>query len=141
MVQAVCGHPLTVYGKGGQTRGYLNIIDTLNCVRLSLENPAEKGELRIFNQFTQTFSVNDLAEKVNRVGRELGLEVEVRSVANPRVEAEDHYYNPAHTGLIGLGLEPHFLTDEVLGGMMRRVLKHKDRIDPRKIVMNVKWDK
>jgi len=89
---------MTVYGKGGQTRGYLNIIDTLNCVRLALENPATKGELRILNQFTETFSVNQLAQKVQRVARALGFRVEIATVENPRKEAEEHYYHPAHTG-------------------------------------------
>src|SRR5437763_1705987 len=102
MVQAVQGFPLTVYGKGGQTRGYLNIKDTLNCIKLSIENPADKGELRVFNQFTETFSVNELAERVADAARPLGIEVTIKSVANPRKEAEEHYYNPAHTGLLSL---------------------------------------
>ena len=110
VVQAVAGYPLTVYGRGGQTRGYLNIKDTLNCVRLSLESPAKAGELRIFNQFTETFSVNDLAEKVQRVGKDMGLNVEIKPVENPRKEAEEHYYNPKHTGLLELGLSPNYLT-------------------------------
>jgi len=107
IVQAVAGHPLTVYGKGGQVRGYLNIRDTLQCVRLSLENPPPGGELRIFNQFVETFSVNQLAEKVQQVGSRMGLSVRISHVENPRKESEEHYYNPTHTGLLELGLEPH----------------------------------
>jgi UDP-sulfoquinovose synthase len=139
VVQAVAGHPLTVYGKGGQTRGYLNIKDTLSCVRLSIENPAKAGELRIFNQFTETFSVNELAERVQQVSKEYGLNVEIRSVANPRKEAEEHYYNPAHTALLELGLKPNYLTDEVLAHMMEFVLKYKEDIQPHQIFRNVKW--
>jgi UDP-sulfoquinovose synthase len=139
VVQAVAGHPLTVYGKGGQTRGYLNILDTLNCIRLSLEKPAKKGELRILNQFTETFSVNHLAERVRCSGEKLGLGVEVRSVENPRKEAEEHYYNPRHTGLLEMGLEPNFLTDEVILRMLKFVLKHKDRIKENRIYRKVKW--
>ena len=139
IVQAVADYPLTVFGKGGQTRGFLNIKDTLNCVRLSIENPADTGELRIFNQFTETFSVNVLAEKVQRVGNEMGLKVEIKSVDNPRIEAEEHYYNPAHTGLLDLGLEPNFLTDDVLAQMMEFVLKHKDKIKSGQIFRQVKW--
>jgi UDP-sulfoquinovose synthase len=120
VVQAAAGYPLTVYGKGGQTRGYLNIKDTLNCVRLSLEKPAKKGELRIFNQFTETFTVNELAEQVARVGSQLKLDVQIRPVENPRIEPEDHYYNPVHTGLLDLGLEPHYLTDEVWPKCLKR---------------------
>lgn len=139
VVQAVAGYPLTVYGKGGQTRGYLNIKDTLNCVRLSLENPPKSGQLRIFNQFVETFSVNELAEKVQRVGNQLGFKVEIRPVENPRKEAEDHYYNPAHTGLIELGLDPNYLSDEVLAEMIEVVLQNKSRIQHHQIYRKVKW--
>ena len=139
VVQAVAGYPLTVYGKGGQTRGYLNIKDTLNCVRLSLENPAKAGELRIFNQFVETFSVNELAERVQRVGNQMDLAVEIRPVENPRKEAEDHYYNPARTGLLELGLKPHYLTDEVLARMLEIVLNYKSNIQEHKIYRKVKW--
>jgi UDP-sulfoquinovose synthase len=139
VVQAVAGHPLTVYGQGGQTRGFLNIKDTLNCIQLSVENPAAAGELRVFNQFTETFSVADLAERVARAGRQLGLSVAVKSVPNPRKEAEKHYYNPVHTGLLSLGLKPHFLTDEVLAQLMGLVIRYKNRIDPDRFLRNVRW--
>ena len=139
VVQAVAGYPLTVYGRGGQTRGYLNIKDTLNCVRLTVENAAEPGQLRIFNQFTETFSVKELAERVQIVGKELGLKVAISSVKNPRKEAEEHYYNPAHTGLLDLGLEPNYLTDAVLGKMMEIVIAHKDNINSDVIFRGVKW--
>ncbi|GFM37306.1 NAD-dependent epimerase/dehydratase family protein [Desulfovibrio psychrotolerans] len=139
VVQAVAGYPLTVYGQGGQTRGYLNLRDTLSCVRLAMENPAERGELKIFNQFTETFSVNQLAEMVCRVGKDMGLGVTVQNLPNPRKELEKHYYNPAHTGLIGLGLEPTLLTDEVLGELMEFVLSHRERIDKSVIFRGVKW--
>jgi UDP-sulfoquinovose synthase len=139
MVQAVHGYPLTVYGRGGQTRGYLNIRDTLACIRLSVENPANKGELRVFNQFTETFSVNELAERVAEAARPLGIQVEIKSVANPRKEAEEHYYNPAHTGLLSLGLEPHFLTSDVLSGMIETVARYRNRIDPGKFLRGIRW--
>ncbi len=139
LVQAVAGIPLTVYGKEGQTRGYLNLKDTLQCVELATNNPVEKGKHRILNQFTETFSVNELAERVHRVGNEIGLNVEVRSLENPRKEQERHYYNPKHSGLLELGLEPHYMTDEVVAGMLEKVIKYKDRIDKRKILPRVKW--
>lgn len=139
VVQAVAGYPLTVYGKGGQTRGYLNLKDTLNCLRLAAENPADKGELRIFNQLTETFSVNDLASKVKTVGDSLGMNVEVKQIENPRKEKEEHYYNPAHTGLLELGLEPHFLTDERVAEMLEFVAKYRDRIAKHRIFRGVKW--
>ncbi len=139
VVQAVAGYPLTVFGKGGQTRGYLNIKDTLNCVRLSLENPPVKGELRILNQFTETFSVNELAQKVQQAGKTLGLNVKISHVENPRKEAEEHYYNPKHTGLIDLGLKPYLLNDDVLTAIMEYVLKHKRKIRHNQIYIKVKW--
>jgi len=139
VVQAVAGFPLTVFGKGGQTRGYLNIKDTLNCVRLSLENPAKQGELRIFNQLTETFSVNQLAEHIKEVGDRMGLNVEIKPVENPRIEAEDHYYNPKHTGLLDLGLKPNYLTDEVLEGMIIFICKYKNQIKSEQIFRRVKW--
>ena len=139
LVQAAIGRPLTVYGKGGQTRGYINILDTLSCVRLALENPAKAGELRIFNQFTETFSVNRLAEMVGLAGKELGLEVKIQNLENPRKEAEEHYYNPAHTGLLDLGLEPNLLTIPALRSMLEIVLQYKDNIADHKIFRRVSW--
>ncbi len=139
LVQAVCGYPLTVYGKGNQIRGYLDIRDTLNCVELSLLNPPADGTYRVFNQFVETFSVNELAERVAAVGRGMGIQVKIERIANPRREAEEHYYNPTHTGLLELGLKPHFLTDEFLHGMIEEVLRHKDSIDQTTIHPDVKW--
>jgi UDP-sulfoquinovose synthase len=139
LVQAVAGIPLTVYGKGGQTRGYLNLRDTLQCVYLAATNPADLRELRIFNQFTEQFTVNQLAERVSRAGNLLGLNVAVQSIANPRRELEDHYYNAQHSGLIELGLTPHLMTEDVLVGMLERVIANKSRIEMKKIMPRVRW--
>ncbi len=139
LVQAVAGIPLTVYGGGGQTRGYLNLRDTLQCVRLAAENPADKGELRIFNQLTETFTVNELAERVKKVGDGMELNVEIKSIPNPRKEMEEHYYNPVYSGLKELGLKPHFMTDEVLAGMLERIIAHKDDIVTDRIMPRVRW--
>jgi UDP-sulfoquinovose synthase len=138
-VQAVAGYPLTVYGKGGQTRGYLNIKDTLNCVRLALEKPTAPGQLRIFNQFTETFSVNALAQRVKAVGNRLGLNVKIQTVENPRKEAEEHYYNPKHTGLLDLGLNPNYLTDEIIAELLEFIIKHKQNIRIDRIHLKVQW--
>jgi UDP-sulfoquinovose synthase len=136
-VQAVTGHPLTVHGMGGQTRGMLNIRDTLACVALALENPAERGEYRVFNQFTESFSVRDMAEMVQRVSPN---RVDIaEGLSNPRVEHEEHYFNAAHTKLLDLGLEPHLLTDEVLTGMLQLVERHRDRVDVGAIASTVQW--
>lgn len=139
LVQAVAGIPLTVYGRGGQTRGYLNVNDTLQCVELAATHPSEPGQLRIFNQFTEQFTVNDLADTVKRAAHGLGIEVAVESISNPRKELEEHYYNPRHSGLIELGLQPHYLTEEVLTDMLQRVLPYRDRIDRKRIMPRVRW--
>lgn len=139
IVQAVVGYPLTVYGKGGQTRGYLNLKDTLQCVHMSEKTPAKAGELRIFNQIMETFSVNELAELTQRVGRKLGYDVTIKNIENPRKEAEEHYYNPTYQGLIDLGVEPHYLTEEVMESMFRVVAGYKDNIRQDVIFRGVRW--
>ncbi|CAN6443162.1 unnamed protein product [Victoria cruziana] len=140
-VQAAVGHPLTVYGKGGQTRGYLDIRDTVQCVELAIANPAKPGEFRVFNQFTEQFSVNELAEAVTKAGEKLGFEVRTISVPNPRVEAEEHYYNAKHTKLIELGLKPHLLSDSLLDSLLNFAMKFSDRIDKEQIMPTISWKK
>jgi UDP-sulfoquinovose synthase len=139
LVQAVAEVPLTVYGRGGQTRGYLNLIDTIACVELALRQPAAAGDYRVFNQFVETFTVNELAARVQAAGRLLDLDVKIENIPNPRLESEEHYYNPAHTGLLSLGLQPHYLTEEVLGEMLQTVSIHKQCIDKGLIFPEVQW--
>ena len=139
IVQAVADYPLTVYGKGGQTRGYLNIKDTLQCVHASEKTPTPKGELRIYNQIVETFSVNDLAEMTRETGQKLGYEVKVKNIENPRKEAEEHYYNPKYQGLIDLGVQPHYLTCEVMEQMFKVVEAYKENIRPEVIFRGIKW--
>ena len=139
ITQAIVGYPLTVYGKGGQTRGYLNLKDTLQCVHKSEQTPAKQGELRIFNQMMETFSANDLAEKTARVGQSLGYDVQIEHLENPRKEMEEHYYNPAYQGLIEIGVEPHYLTDEVMAEIFRSVAQYKDQIRKDIIFRGIKW--
>jgi len=139
LTQAVAGIPLTVYGKGGQTRGYLNLKDTLQCVALAANSPPEKGELRILNQFTESFSVNELANRVHRVGNDMGLNVKIDSIENPRKEHEEHYYNPRHSGLKELGLKPHLISDEIVASMLDRILQYRDNIRTQLIQPRVKW--
>lgn len=139
IAQAVVGYPLTVYGKGGQTRGYLNIKDTMQCVHMSEKTPAKAGELRIFNQIMETFSVNQLAELTAEAGNALGYNVEIKCIDNPRKEAEEHYYNPTYQGLINIGVEPHYLTLEVMKDMFKLVSNHKDNIRKDVIFRGVRW--
>jgi UDP-sulfoquinovose synthase len=139
-VQAVVGHPLTVYGKGGQTRGFLNIRDTLQCVELAVANPPEAGEYRVFNQFTEQFSVGELADLVQHSAAEVGIEIEIDHIDNPRVEAEDHYYNPVHTKLLDLGLEPSYLGDELVRSMLKMIERHRDRVIDSAIDPKTRWN-
>lgn len=139
LVQAVSGVPLTVYGKGGQTRGYLNIKDTLQCVELSLSNPASKGELKIYNQFTEQFTVNEIAERISCVANDMGLKTQIQQISNPRKELEDHYYNAKHHQLLELGLKPHYMTNEVLEKMLEKIIDYKSQIDISKILPRVAW--
>jgi UDP-sulfoquinovose synthase len=138
-LQAVIGHPLTVYGKGGQTRGYLNIVDTLRCVELAVTHPAERGEMRVFNQFTEQFSVVELAQLVQKAGAEVGLDVVVESIDNPRFELEEHYYNAVHTKLLDLGLKPHLLSETLIESMFAEIERHKHRVIPEHILPRDRW--
>jgi UDP-sulfoquinovose synthase len=135
-LQAVIGHPLTVYGAGHQTRGFLNIRDTIACVELAVANPAERGDFRVFNQFTEQFSVLELAGLVKQAGEHLGYSVEIQHYENPRVEKEEHYYNAIHTKLLDLGLEPTLLGEELVESMIHIIERYKGNaidssIDPR----------
>jgi UDP-sulfoquinovose synthase len=139
-VQAALGHPLTVYGTGGQTRSFLDIRDTVRCVDIALEHPAAEGEYRVFNQFTQTFSVDELAQRVARVARERGMPCEIAHVDNPRTERESHYYHCVNANLRALGLEPTLLADETIAGLIALAREHADRVDLRLIPPRVAWN-
>lgn len=138
-VQAAIGHPLTVYGKGGQTRGFLDIRDTVRCIELAIASPAEPGKFRVFNQFTELFSVLDLAYMVQKAGSSIGMKVEINHLNNPRVELEEHYFNAKNTNLLDLGLQPHFLSDALLDSLLNFAMKYRDRIDESQILPNVSW--
>jgi UDP-sulfoquinovose synthase len=138
-LQAVIGHPLTVYGRGGQTRGYLNIVDTLQCVELAAMNPPAEGEFRVFNQFTEQFAINELADLVQRAGNEYGIDVRVDHIDNPRVEAEEHYYNAKHSALLDLGLKPHYLSETLVESMFAAIEQHQDRVITKAIMPRTNW--
>jgi UDP-sulfoquinovose synthase len=138
-IQAAISHPLTVYGKGGQTRGFLDIRDTVRCMELAIANPAKAGEFRVFNQFTELFSINDLAYKVKQAGISLGIDVEINNLENPRIELEEHYFNAKNTKLLDLGLEPHYLSDSLLDSLLNFSIKYKDRVDMNQILPKVTW--
>ncbi|MBD2268807.1 NAD-dependent epimerase/dehydratase family protein [Anabaena sp. FACHB-1391] len=138
-IQASVGHPLTVYGKGGQTRGFLDIRDTVRCIELAIANPAEPGEFRVFNQFTELFSVGDLAMMVKKAGNAMGLNVDINHIDNPRVEKEEHYFNAKNTKLLDLGLQPHLLSDSLLDSLLNFAVKYQNRVDHKQILPKVSW--
>ncbi len=138
-VQAAVAHPLTVYGSGGQTRGFIDIRDTVRCIELACLNPAQPGECRVFNQFTEQFSVQDLAELVRTAGRKLDFDVEIEHLEDPRVESEEHYYNAKHSKLIDLGLRPHYLSDSLLDSLMNIAIRYRDRVDASLFLPQVNW--
>jgi len=138
-VEAAVAMPLTVYGRGGQTRGFLDLRDTVRCIEIALLNPAARGEFRVFNQFTEQFSVLELAQMVRGAGEKLGLQVSVEHIADPRVEAEKHYYNAKHSKLIELGLKPHLLSDSLLDSLMNIALRYRHRIDTSRMMPQVYW--
>jgi UDP-sulfoquinovose synthase len=138
-VQSVIGHPITVYGSGSQQRAFLNIRDTLQCVELATRTPAAAGEMRVFNQFTEAFSVMELASEVCSAANALGYNARIEHCDNPRVELEEHYYNPTHTGLVGLGLKPRLLSEELIETMLHTVERFKDRVSLRAIAPATQW--
>src|SRR5438034_86985 len=138
-LQAAIGQPLTVYGKGGQTRGFLDIRDTVRCIEIACHHPAARGECRVYNQFTEQFSVLELAHLVESAARKLDVVVEIDHIPDPRVEAEQHYYNAKHSKLIDLGLEPHRLSDSLLDSLMNIAMKYRDRVDASLMLPQVNW--
>jgi UDP-sulfoquinovose synthase len=136
VIQAVLGHPLTVYGNGSQTRGLINIVDTVECIRLASENPADRGEFRVFNQMTETMSINQIAETI--VSEYPGAAT-IEHTENPRVEMYDHYYKVVHTALEGLGLKPTLLSMTLIDHLFDVVERYKDRVDTAAIRPTVRW--
>lgn len=138
--QAVAGVPITPYGKGKQKRGFLNIMDTLQCVEIAMETPADHGEFRVFNQFTEVFSIRELAERVLEAAKKHNITATIKHVDNPRKEEEDHHYNAVNTCLIDLGMEPHNLSDVLVESMLKKIIDHKHLLEPAIISPRVKWD-
>ena len=138
-LQAIIGHPITVYGKGGQTRGFLDIRDTMRCIELAISNPPKPGEYRVFNQFTEQFTVKELAELIQSVAAKKGLEVSIINPPDPRVEAEEHYYNAKHTKLLDLGLQPHYLSETLLESVFDVVHKYRHLVKEQTIWPYVNW--
>jgi UDP-sulfoquinovose synthase len=140
--EAVIGHPLTPFGKGWQRRGFLPLRDSMQCLTIAIENPPKEGEYRVFNQFEEVYSVTELAEKVKRVGNNLGLNVVIKNLENPRKEMEEHYYNPDHKHLLDLGYKPTHDVEREMEIMLRDLIKYRSRIEARKeaLIPDIRWD-
>ena len=138
VIQAVVGLPLTVYGNGSQTRGLIDIRDTVRCIQLACENPADRGEFRVFNQMTQSMSVRQIAETVSAASPQA---VTIEQLDNPRVELEDHYYNVVHSGLAELGLQPHLLSDTLIESLFEITKRYAHRVRPEAMLPTVQWRK
>jgi UDP-sulfoquinovose synthase len=136
VVQAVLNIPLTVYGNGGQTRGLIDIRDTVRCIQLACENPADRGEFRVFNQLTQTMSVLQIAETVAAASPEV---VSIEQLDNPRVELEEHYYNVVYTGLADLGLRSHLLSDTLIESLLSITKRYAHRARPEAMLPTIQW--
>lgn len=138
-VEAAIGHPLTVYGQGGQTRGFIDIRDTVRCIELAALHPPMAGEYRVMNQFTEQFKIRELAEKVKEAAKKFDLDAQIIYLQNPRVEKEDHYYNAKSTKLVTLGLQPHYLSESLLDSLLNIALKYRARVNLDVINPQVDW--
>ena len=140
--QAVIGHPLTPFGKGGQRRGFIPLRDSMQCLSIAVENPADRGEYRVFNQFEQVYGVTELAGKVKIVGKKVGLDVKIQNMENPRAEAEEHYYNPDRRHLLELGYRPSHDIEPELSVILNDLIAHRNRIEEKKRVLipSIRWD-
>jgi len=136
VIQSVLGQPLTVYGKGGQTRGIIDIRDTVRCIQLACENPAARGEFRVFNQITEWMSITEIAETIARCSPDA---VRVEHIDNPRVEAEEHYYNVTHTKLPELGLVPHLLSDTLIDSLFEITKRYAHRVRVEALRPTIEW--
>jgi len=140
--EAVIGHPLSPFGAGQQKRGFLPLRDSMQCLTIAINNSAQEGEYRVFNQFEEVYSVTQLAQKVVKVGDEFGLNVNTSNIENPRKEAEEHYYNPDHCHLLDLGYKPTHDVEQELRIILKDLLKYRGRIEEKKeaLIPDIRWD-
>ncbi len=138
VIQSVLGQPLTVYGNGSQTRGLIDIRDTVRCVQIACENPAGQGEFRVFNQMTESMSIGQIAETIARCSPDA---VKIEHLDNPRVELYNHYYNVTHTRLVELGLEPHLLSDTLIDSLLGITKRYAHRVRLEALRPTIQWRK
>ncbi len=138
VIQSVLGKPLTIYGNGTQTRGLIEIRDTVRCIQLACENPADRGEFRVFNQITEFMSLQEIADTIAGASPD---DVTIEHIENPRVELENHHYNVVHSGLVELGLEPHLLSDTLIESLFEITKRYAHRVRPEAMIPTIQWRK
>ncbi len=135
LMQSVIGHPLTIHGKGGQTRAFIHITDTVRCIELAIKNPPKKGEpVKIFNQATETHRVIDLAKTVAEK-----TNAEIRFYINPRNEDAENDLKVKNDSFLKLGLKPTTLNEGLLSEVIDIAEKYKDRCDISKVICTSRW--
>ena len=139
MVQGLSGHDLTVYGSGNQQRAYLHIDDVIQCIDLAISDPADVGEFKVRNQFTEYKSLNELASIVVQALSTKGLTSKIKKIDNPRIELDDHYFNPNNDSFIKLGLNPRKLSVDILTEIIDYIQPYIDRVDEAVMMPNVSW--
>jgi UDP-sulfoquinovose synthase len=126
--ETVIGLPLTPYGQGKQKRGFIDLVDSIQCITIAIENPPARGEYRVFNQLDEVYSIDQLAEKVVTIAKKLRMDAKIKYLQNPRIEKEEHYYKVEHEHLRKLGFKPTRTIEETLEIMIKDLSRHKDRI-------------
>ncbi|MHB1434880.1 MAG: NAD-dependent epimerase/dehydratase family protein [Thermoplasmata archaeon] len=141
IVQAILGLPITPYGKGGQTRGFIALEDSMQSLLLALRHPAAPGEYRVINQFDAAYSVNQLAEIVVSIAREFDLSPTIEHPPDPRVESEEHFYQPQHDRLSALGYRRSRELGEVVREIFRDLLRFRRRLEAKRaqVLPRTQW--
>ena len=140
--QAIANYPLSPYGLGRQKRGFIALVDSIQCLTIAIEDPPNPGEYRVFNQLDEIYSINEIAEKVRAVADQLGIDTDIRLVENPRIEMEEHFYKVDRDSLRGLGFRPTRNVNEELKIMFGDIVHFKSRVLAKRHVIapTVRWN-
>ena len=140
--QALIEHPLTVFGSGTQKRSFLPLRDSMRCLKIVIDNPPAAGEYRVFNQFESCYSILELAKLVQEEAANIGKDVLIHHLENPRTEAEQHYYNPEREKLIQLGYQPTHDIEADIYALLRDLLPYQERIAANKacLLPDIRWN-
>jgi len=137
--QALAGVPLTIYGKGGQTRGFLPLTDSLKCLQIAIDNPLSEGTYRTFNQFAHIMTIRECAEMVTKVANDLGIVTSIQHIHNPRKELEAHSYHVITDNLHDLGYDPNLDFNSVIRETLLTLMPYKHLINKDIIYPTINW--